>query len=85
MCYNLNKYNFNENHTIYLSVKQSDNQKSAVADVPDIIGSVFSAGHIFLAVGVGAGLGIGATIGTQEIIKRRKYKTETKVETATEE
>ena len=72
--YNLNKYNFNDDHTIYLSVKQSDNQKSAVADVPELVGSVFSAGYYFLAGGVGVALGVGGTIGTMEIIKRKKSK-----------
>jgi hypothetical protein len=37
VCYNLNKYNFNDDHSIFLSIKQSDKQKSAVADVPEII------------------------------------------------
>ena len=82
--YNLNKYNFNDDHSIYLSVKQSDNQKSAVADVPEVIGSVFSAGYYFLAGGVGIAAGVGGTIGTMEIIKRRKNKTIPKAE-ATEE
>ena len=72
--YNLNKYNFNDDYTIYLSVKQSDNQKSAVADVPELVGSVFSAGYYLLAGGVGVALGVGGTIGTTEIIKRRKSK-----------
>ena len=80
VCYNLNKYNFNDDHSIYLSVKQSDNQKSAVADVPEIVGSVFSVGYYFLAGGIGAALGVGGTIGTMEIIKRRKNKTTTEAE-----
>ena len=83
--YNLNKYNFNDDHSIYLSVKQSDNQKSAVADVPEIIGSVFSAGYYFLAGGIGAALGVGGTIGTMEIIKRRKNKTIPEAEATDEE
>ena len=74
--YNLNKYNFNDDHSIFLSVKQSDNQKSAVADVPELIGSVFGTGYYILAGGVGALLGVGGTIGTKEIIKRRKSKKE---------
>ena len=70
--YNLNKYNYNETYSIYLSVKQSDNQKAAVADVPEVIGSVFGTGFFLLAGGIGILAGAGATIGTQEIIKRRK-------------
>ena len=78
--YNLNKYNFNDDHSIYLSIKQSDNQKKAVADVPEIVGSVFSVGYYFLAGGVGIAAGVGGTIGTIEIIKRRKNKTTTEAE-----
>ena len=74
VCYNLNKYNFNENYSIYLSVKQSDNQKYAEAGVPELVGSVFSAGYYILAGVLGAGLGVGATVGTQEFLKRRKNK-----------
>jgi hypothetical protein len=76
VCYNLNKYNFNDDYSIYLSVKQSDNNKKAVADVPEIIGSVFSTGYFFLAGGVGIIAGAGGTIATMEIIKRRKLKNE---------
>ena len=57
-----------------LSVKQSKNNKSAVADVPQLVGSVFSTGYYILAGGVGIIAGVGGTIGTQAIIKRRKNK-----------
>ena len=79
--YNLNKYNFNDDHTIYLSVKQSDNQKAAVAGVPELVGSVLSTGYMILAGGVGVILGVGGTIGTTEIIKRRKSKNNIEAET----
>ena len=75
VCYNLNKYNFDDDHTIYLSVKQSDNEKYATAGVPELVGSMFSAGYYVLAGVIGAGLGVGATVGTQEILKRRKNNT----------
>ena len=78
--YNLNKYNFNEKHSIFLSVKQSENQKAAVADVPELVGSVFSTGYMILSGGVGVALGVGGTIGTTEIIKRRKLKKNTESE-----
>jgi hypothetical protein len=80
VCYNLNKYNFNDDTSIYLCVKQSDKQKAAVADVPEIVGSVFSAGYYFLAGGVGIVAGVGGTIGAVEIIKRRKSKKNTEAE-----
>ena len=72
--YNLNKYNFNERQSIYLSVKQSKNNKSAVADVPQLVGSVFSTGYYILAGGVGIIAGVGGTIGTQAIMKKKKTK-----------
>ena len=72
--YNLNKYNFNDDHTIYLSVKQSNNQKAAVADVPELVGSVFSTGYMILSGVAGVTVGVGGTIGTRAIIKRRKNK-----------
>jgi hypothetical protein len=78
--YNLNKYNFNEKHSIFLSVKQSENQKAAVADLPELVGSVFSTGYMILSGGVGVALGVGGTIGTTEIIKRRKSKKNTEAE-----
>ena len=82
--YNLNKYNFDDDYTIYLSVKQSKKQKAAIADVPEIVGSVVSTGHMILAGGVGAILGVGGTFGTVEIIRRRKNKAISKAE-ATDE
>ena len=72
--YNLNKYNFNDDHTIYLSIKQSDNNKAAVERVPELIGSVFSIGYIVLAGGIGIIAGIGGVLGSQEILKIQKKK-----------
>ena len=72
--YNLNKYNFNETHSIYLSVKQSENQKAAVERVPEIIGSVFSTGYAILACGIGIVAGVGGFLGAQEIVKATKKK-----------
>jgi hypothetical protein len=74
VCYNLNKYNYNDDHTIYLSVKQSDNQKSAVADVPKVVGSLFGRGFLVIAGGVGLVAGIGGTIASLEIVKKAKSK-----------
>ena len=84
VCYNLNKYNFNDDTSIYLSIKQSDNQKAAIKDVPEVVGSVFSTGYMLLAGGVGIAAGVGGTIGTLEIIKRRKNKAISKAEAADE-
>ena len=82
--YNLNKYNFNDNQSIYLSVKQSEKQKSAVADVPEIVGSVFSSGQLVIAGVLGAATGVGATVGVNEIVKKRKKEAEVPAEVNTE-
>ena len=74
VCYNLNKYNFNDDQSIYLSIKQSENQKSAVADVPGVVGSLFSTGYYFLAAGIGLMVGVGGTIGAQAVVKKKKSK-----------
>jgi hypothetical protein len=71
VCYDLNKYNFDYDDSIYLSVKQSKNNKSAVADVPEVIGSMFGAGFVFLAGGLGVLVGVGGTLATNGIIKKR--------------
>ena len=78
VCYDLNKYNFNSaSYVLFLSVAQSENQKSAVADVPDIVGSVFGAGIWFIAGTLGAALGIGGTLGTQFLLNKKKKDGET--------
>ena len=74
VCYNLNKYNFNDDHSIYLSVKQSKNQKAAVADVPEVVGSVFSDGLWLLIGSVGALVGIGGTLITTAVLKKKRAK-----------
>jgi hypothetical protein len=72
VCYDLNKYNFDGDTQIYLSAKQSKNDKSAVADVPELVGSMFGAGSLFLAGGVGVTAGVGGVLATQQILKKKK-------------
>ena len=73
VCYDLNKYNFkSSSDTIYLSIAQSENQKSAVAAVPEVVGSMFGAGFLFLIGGAGLVIGIGATLGVQSVLKKKK-------------
>ena len=73
VCYDLNKYNYsNKSPSIYLSVKQSKNDKSAVADVPEIVGSIFSDGLWALFGGVGALVGVGGTLATQALFKKKR-------------
>ena len=74
ICYDLNKYNFDGDTNIYLSVKQSKNDKFAAAGVPEVVGSVFGVGYLLLAGGAGALLGVGGTIATQSIIKKKRAK-----------
>ena len=77
ICYDLNKYNFSDKSpSIYLSVKQSKNDKSAVADVPEVVGSMFSGGLWMLFGGVGALFGVGGTLGTQALLKKKREKKE---------
>ena len=84
VCYDLNKYNFDGDTNIYLSVKQSKNDKSAVADVPEVVGSMFGAGFLFLAGGIGAIAGVGGVLATQKIIKKKKSEEESSEPSAVE-
>ena len=74
ICYNLNKYNFDYDDSIYLSIRQSNKQKAAVADVPEVIGSFFGTGYYFLVGGLGIAAGIGGTMGIQKLVYRKKSK-----------
>lgn len=72
ICYDLNRYNFDDDFSIYLSVKQSKNDKSAVADVPEIIGSVIGTGSMMLCVAIGGAVGVGSTILAQKVVGKKK-------------
>jgi hypothetical protein len=85
VCYNLNKYNFNYDYSIYLSVRQSKKDKAAVAEVPEVVSSLISEEVYFIAGGIGIIAGIGGTLATQEIIKRKKNSANIKVEEKTKE
>lgn len=74
ICYDLNKYVFEDDTSIYLSVKQSENQKAAVADVPELVGSMFGTGFLFLAGGIGLVAGIGGTLAVRGVAGKRKTK-----------
>ena len=74
VCYNLNRFNFDDDVSVYLSVKQSKNDKAAVKDIPQVVGSMFGTGFMILAGGIGLVLGVGCTLGTQFIIKKKKNK-----------
>lgn len=73
-CYNLNKHNFDGDTSIFLSVKQSQNNKAAVADVPNVVGSIFSNGLWALVGGFGVALGVFGTLGTQKLLKKKRIE-----------
>ena len=53
-CYNTNSYcNRDGAQAVYLAFKYSTNQKSAVTDIPQIVGSVFNAGYIAISAALG--------------------------------
>ncbi len=71
--YNTNSYcNRDGAQAVYLAFKYSTNQKSAVTDVPEIIGSVFNAGII--AISVLAGFAGGALV--MVFVNKKKAKAE---------
>ncbi len=72
VCYDLNKYTYGLTDSIYLSVKQSKNDKSAVADVPPVVGSMFGTGFLVLAGGIGVIAGVGGVLAAQGIAKKKK-------------
>lgn len=73
VCYDLNKYNYDsDSDSIYLSIAQSEKQKSAVADVPEVVGSMFNGGRLLLAGGIGLISGAGATLGVQTVFRKKK-------------
>jgi hypothetical protein len=73
VCYDLNKYNFSSSSaTVFLSIGQSDNQKSDVTSVPDVIGAIFGTGFWLIAGGIGVIAGVGCTLGTQYLLKKKK-------------
>ena len=73
ICYDMNKYNFSSSAAVvFMSVAQSDKQKSDVTTVPEIVGTIISTGIWLVAGVVGAAAGIGGTLGTQFILNKKK-------------
>jgi hypothetical protein len=69
--YNVNSYCNRENaEAVYLAFKYSTNQKSAVTDVPEIIGSIFSVGTIAISAIVGFACGAVLT----SLVNKKKQK-----------
>ena len=75
ICYDLNKYNFSSgSDSIFLSVEKSENAKSTIEDVPDVVGSIFGTGFLFIVVGVGIVFGTAGTLGTQFFLNKQQKK-----------
>ena len=73
VCYDLNKYNFSsKSDAIFVSIRQSENVKSDVSDVPDVVGAIFGEGFWALAGCVGIVVGVGGTILTNHLLNKKK-------------
>ena len=75
ICYDLNKYNFSSDSAmIFLSIRQSEKQKSIVTEAPQLAGSIFGTGFWFVAGCVGFVCGVGVTLTAQVIVKKAKKR-----------
>lgn len=79
--YNLNSYCNREGaEEVYLSFKYSTKEKSAVTEVPSIIGTAFNTGVIAISAFAGFGLGMGVMAITKKGKKKSKKSSEETVE-----
>ena len=86
VCYDLNKYNFSsKSDTIFLSIRQSENVKSDIAGVPDIVGAIFGTGFWALAGCAGIVMGVGGTLATTYFLNKKKSGEDADVENGGEE
>jgi hypothetical protein len=75
ICYDLNKYNFSSDSAmIFLSIRQSEKQKSIVTEAPQVVGSIFGTGFWLVAGCAGIACGVGATLTVQAIAKKAKKR-----------
>ena len=75
ICYDLNKYNFSSDSAmIFLSIRQSEKQKSIVTEAPQVVGSIFGTGFWLVAGCAGIACGVGATLAVQAIAKKAKKR-----------
>ena len=79
ICYDLNKHNFDYDDHIYVSVAQSDNQKSSITGVPMVVGSVMSNGLYFVVAGVGAIAGSCIVLLSNKVTSKKKSKSSDEV------
>ena len=59
---------------IFLSVRQSENVKSDITDVPDVIGAIFGTSFWMIAGCVGVLVGVGGTLATERFLAKKKAK-----------
>ena len=75
ICYDLNKYNFDSDSAmIFLSIRQSERQKSIIPEAPQVVGSIFGTGFWLVAGCVGIVCGVGVTLTAQVIAKKAKKR-----------
>lgn len=81
--YNTNSYcNRDGAEAVYLAFKYSTNQKSAVTDIPEIVGAVFNAGVIAISAVAGLGGGVLLTVCIQKTKAKNAKKKEAEKEIA---
>jgi hypothetical protein len=57
-----------------MSIRQSENVKSDVSDVPDVVGAIIGEGFWMLAGCLGVVVGAGGTILTNSFLNKKKSK-----------
>lgn len=77
VCYNLNKYNYESGVPgVYLSVKQSDKEKTAVK-VPPVVGTIVGEGGVIIVACAGVMAGVAAMMLYQKKFNNKKDKAAT--------
>ena len=75
ICYDLNKYNFDSDSAmIFLSIRQSERQKSIIPEAPQVVGSIFGTGFWLISGSIGIVCGVGVTVIVKTVIKKIKKR-----------
>ena len=75
ICYDLNKYNFDSDSAmIFLSIRQSERQKSIIPEAPQVVGSIFGTGFWLISGSIGIVCGVGVTVIVKTVIKKIKNR-----------
>jgi hypothetical protein len=59
---------------IFLSIRQSERQKSIIPEAPQVVGSIFGTGFWLIAGSIGIVCGVGVTVIVQTVIKKIKKR-----------